>query len=114
MPTRQAWRWVGMRRSCSCSPRFGPRSSWSAADAAPTRALAGALEQGAPAARADERLDGRALLLDDERLQVRLVAAMRADAVHARRLRVEPAHRHLAADRAGAGHAWSSGCDEQG
>ena len=49
------------------------------------------------------------LLLDDERLEVRLVAAVSSNAVHARRLRVEAAHRDLAADRAGAGHAGSSG-----
>ena len=47
--------------------------------------------------------------VDDERLEVRLVAAVGADAVHPGRLGVEAAHRCLAADRAGAGHAWSSG-----
>src|SRR5262245_46155830 len=71
------------------------------------------LGQRAAAARADEGAGGDALLLDDERLQVWLVAAMGTDAVHPGRLRVAPAHRRLAADRAGAGHAWSSECGGQ-
>ena len=52
---------------------------------------------------------GGALDVDDERLEVRLHAAVGSNAVHPRRLGVEAAHRYLAADRAGAGHAWSSG-----
>ncbi len=59
-------------------------------------------------------LVGCALLHDDERLEVRLHAAVRSDAVHPRRLGVEAAHRCLAADRAGASHAWSSGVDRDG
>jgi len=70
-----------------------------------TRALLGRLQAGAAAARADERLRLDAVLADRERLEVRLVAAVGADTVHPRRLRVEAAHRHLAADRTGAGHA---------
>ena len=67
------------------------------------------LELGAPAAGADERPRRCALDVDDERLEVGLHAAVGSNAVHPRRLRVEAAHRYLAADRAGAGHAWSSG-----
>ena len=43
-----------------------------------------------------------------EGLQVRSHPAVGSNAVHPRRLRVEAAHRDLAADCAGAGHAWSS------
>ena len=50
--------------------------------------------------------------VDDERLEVRLHAAVGSNAVHPRRLGVEAAHRYLAADRAGAGHARSSGSVE--
>jgi len=62
------------------------------------------LQRGAPAARADHGLHGRPVLGDRVRLEVRLVATVGSDAVHARRLRVEAAHRDLAADGAGAGH----------
>jgi hypothetical protein len=62
------------------------------------------LQGGSAAAGADERLDLGAVVTNRERLEVGLVATVRADAVHPRRLRVETAHRHLAADRTGAGH----------
>jgi hypothetical protein len=80
---------------------------------APSRATAsrvlGRLQQRAATAGADERLGRRTLDVDDERLEVGLHAAVGSNAVHPRRLGIEAAHRCLAADRAGAGHAWSSG-----
>ena len=49
----------------------------------------------AAAARANQRLHRRAVAGDRVRLEVRLIAAVGADAVHPRRLRVEAAHRYL-------------------
>src|SRR3990172_3270118 len=66
--------------------------------------LAGALRKRPAAARARKRLGRNPGLVDDERLQVRMVAAMGTHAVHPRRLGIETAHRCLAADRAGTGH----------
>src|SRR5690349_7041391 len=66
--------------------------------------LLGGLQARPAAARAHEGLRFDALLADRERLEVRLVAAVGSHAVHPRRLRVEAAHRDLAADRTGAGH----------
>ena len=67
--------------------------------------LAGALGEGPTAASAGEHLLGRAVLAGERRdLEVRLVAAVGADAVHPRGLGVEPAHGRLAADGASAGH----------
>ena len=103
--------WLDTRRARGHDgPAVGDGRSATASRRRPARLL-GRLEQRPAAAGADERLLGRALLVDDERLEVRLHAAVGSDAVHPRRLRVEPAHRCLAADRAGAGHAWSSGVE---
>jgi hypothetical protein len=70
--------------------------------------LASGLELRSAAARADQSLGRRPLDVDPEGLEVRLHPAMGSNAVHSRRLRVEAAHRDLAAECAGAGHAWSS------
>src|SRR4051812_12312420 len=67
--------------------------------------LAGGLGRRAPATGADELPARGAVLRDDrERLQVRLVATMRAHPVRADGLGIESTHRRLAADRAGASH----------
>ena len=64
------------------------------------------LQQGASAARADERRVGVPSRSMTSGCRFGCIAAVGSDAVHARRLRVEAAHRDLAADRAGAGHAY--------
>ena len=67
--------------------------------------LLGRLQRSPPAAGADQGLGLVAVRIPGrERLEVRLVATMGSNAVHPRRLRVEAAHRDLAADRTGAGH----------
>ena len=68
----------------------------------------GGLAERAPAAGADPRRDaGAGLAVHLERLEVDLVPAMRADAVHAHGLGVEATHRGLAAEVTGACHAVS-------
>jgi len=81
----------------------GPRLVGLVARARDAR-LAGFLREGAAAARADELALDTAVRPDDERLEIGLVAAMRPDPVHPRRLGVEARHGSLAADSAGAGH----------
>src|SRR5690606_22639922 len=109
-------RWVAGARTSRPTSSAGYRrsagSSWCASATRPSSRGAGqplrsrsALAQGASAARAGPDLDGRGATLDGQGLEVGLVAAMRADAVHTRRLRVEAADRGLAAQVAGEGHA---------
>src|SRR5687768_13000910 len=69
--------------------------------------LSSRLRAGSLAARADQGARWHTLHRDHPGLEIRLHSAVGPNAVHARRLRVEAAHRNLAADGAGTSH-WSS------
>src|SRR3954453_12264870 len=97
---------LGWRRHSAGTKR--PAASATGRSRAGSRGLAGGLELRSAAARADQGLGRRPLDVDPEGLEVWLHAAVGSNAVHSRRLRVEAAHRDLAAECAGAGHAWSS------
>ena len=101
---------LGYRRRPGRQPRTGcqgDRSGGSQIRVPPSRRTARghlAALSGAPAARAHERFVGVPFSMTSG-WRFGLHPAVGADAVHPRRLRVEAAHRNLAADRAGAGHA---------
>ena len=97
------------RRTGRLRDRSGERASRDRPPRATAVGLLGRLQQRAPAAGADERLGRLPLTSMTSGWRFGLHAAVGSNAVHPRRLRVEAAHRYLAADRAGAGHAWSSG-----
>ncbi len=63
-----------------------------------------------PAARADELLGRHAVADHDEWLQVGAHPSVSSNTVHARRLRIEAAHRAFSADCAGAGHRGPQVC----
>lgn len=75
--------------------------------------LASDLPARPPAASAHQGAGGNALDEDHGGLEIGLVAAVRSHAVHARRLRIEPAHRDLAANRARTSHRVLGATDQR-